>query len=347
MDIDGLLRAAVRSLRSPSYPPESTDRVRMDGNTNLLGPNPAVEEAARTFASRVVQHYPSGLQDGLRAALARKHRLEPGEILVGAGSDELIDLVLRTFVDPGDAVAYPVPTFVMYAFYAKLAGARLAERPLGPGFSLDADGLLAERAKVTLIASPNNPTGNRFPEAELLRIVRDAKGIVVLDEAYAEYCGQDFLPRIREFPNLVVLRTFSKAHGLAGIRVGWLAASKPLVDRLVRVKTPFTVGLLSEWTAMKALEDDRYVERSRELARAESVRLRSALAPLETAPTDCNFLLARVGARSSELVQKLAAAGLLVRDMKGFAGLDGWIRVTVGRPEHNDLLAARVREFLA
>lgn len=347
MEPDPVLRPALRALEAPSYPAAGSGLLRMDGNTNLFGPNPAVAEVLRDFDPAELQHYPSGLHDDLRAAVARRHGLDPSEILIGAGSDELIDLVLRAFVAAGDRVAYPTPSFVMYAFYAKLAEAQRVEVPLGPEWAIDVPGLIRSDAKVTLVATPNNPTGTAASDEDLERMLSKPGGLVVIDEAYAEYAGEDHARRIREFGNLIVLRTFSKAFGLAGLRVGYLCANRRLVDLLVRVKTPFTVSLLAERIAIRALVSMEYVTASCNMVAGERSRVRGLLGPLVPVASRANFIVMRPGDRASQVAARLASDGILVRDLKGFPGMEGCLRATVGRPEHNDRLVAAVRRAQA
>jgi histidinol-phosphate aminotransferase len=346
MDIDALLRKSVLGLRPLDVPAASPDVLRLDGNTNLLGPNPAIRRALEKEVD--VAHYPSAFHDDLRSALAAQYGLDPGEVLVGAGADELIDVAVRTFTNPGDPVAVAVPTFELYGFCARLEQARLVEVPLNPGFTLDVDALLRAEPKLTFVASPNNPTGNAHSAPHIERLLKGSPGIVVLDEAYAEYCGQDFLRRVRQFRNLIVLRTFSKAHGLAGLRVGYAAARREIVERLARAKLPFTVGALSERIAIEALGETDHVRRSRELAAAEKPWLAERLSELglHPYPTDANFMLVRVGPRCAGVVQHLAENRIRVRAMGSHHGLEGCFRATIGLREHNERLVSAIAEFI-
>ena len=347
MEIESLARKSARALNSVAAPPLGAGLLRLDSNTNLLGPNPAIRRVLEREAAGDFSLYPAPMHDALRSALAARYGLDPGEIIVGAGADEMIDVAVRAFVNPGDPVVVAVPTFELYAFCARVEHARVVEVPLHPGFALDADALVRAEGKVTFVASPNNPTGNAHAVPDLERLVRSSPGIVVIDEAYAEYCGQDFLKRVREFPNLVVLRTFSKAHGLAGLRVGFAAARRDVIDRLARVKLPFSVGALSERIAIDALGDNEHVRKSRELVASEKPWLteRFSALGLHPYPTDANFMLVRVGSRLEALVRHLASKGIAVRALPPVAGLDGCFRATIGRREHNERLVSAIGEF--
>jgi histidinol-phosphate aminotransferase len=340
VDIDALARLASRNLPPVSAPPSAAGLLRLDSNTSLFGPNPAIRRVLEREAAGDFAQYPASLHDALRAAIAAKHGLDPDEVLVGAGADELIDVLVRAFVNPGETVAVAVPTFELYAFCARLDHATVAAVPLGPGFSLDVDALAASGAKLTFVASPNNPTGNAHPAEALERLVRASRGVVVIDEAYAEFCGQDFRSRVRNFPNLAVLRTFSKAYALAGLRVGYAVGGRRLIDCLVRVKMPFTVGALSERIALEALADDSFVRRSREIVDAERPWLTGRLSALglHPYPTDANFMLVDAGARLEEIVKRLFERKIAVRSLPRLAG--GCLRVTIGRREDNERLVA-------
>src|SRR5262245_57741984 len=224
MDIDGLFRKSARDLRPVGAPSPEEGLLHLDANTNLFGPNPAIRRVLERESAGDFAQYPAPMHDTLRAALAAHHGLDPGEILVGAGADELIDVAVRAFVNPGDPVVVAVPTFELYSFCARIEHGRVVETPLRPDFTLDLEAMIRTKGKLTFVASPNNPTGNAQEAPLLEQLIRSSPGIVVIDEAYAEFCDQDFLDRVHEFPNLVVLRTFSKAHGLAGLRVGYAAA---------------------------------------------------------------------------------------------------------------------------
>ena len=345
MDIESLSRDSSRELPSVAAPPPVEGVLRLDSNTNLFGPNPAIRRVLEREAAGDFALYPAPMHDALRNAIAAHHGLDPAEILVGAGADELIDVAVRAFVNAGEPVAVAVPTFELYSFCARVEAARVIEIPLLEDFTLDAEAVLRTDAKLTFVASPNNPTGNAQPAAALERVIRGSRGIVVIDEAYAEFCNQNFLKRVREFPNLVVLRTFSKAHGLAGLRVGYAAAPRDVIERLARVKMPFSVGSLSERIAIEALADDGHVRRSREAVAAERPWLTERLTALglHPFPTDANFMMVRIGTRLEVLVRELASKGIAVRALPKLR--EGCIRVTIGRREHNERLVRAIGDI--
>ncbi len=334
-------RTCTVDLKPPVYPPAAQGFLRMDANTSLMGPNPAIERALKRGFD--LSQYPSGYSDDLRSAIARRHGVSVEQVVVGDGSDEILDGIGKAFLDPGDTVVAPSPSFVMYAFYGKINFGSVVEIPLLDCFQLDVDAILAARAKVTFLASPNNPTGNAWSVTDIERVIRGSSGLVVVDEAYADFCGQDFCARVRDFENVVVTRTFSKSYGLAGLRVGYCIGPQAIVERLMAVKTPFTVGTLAELIALEALSDSTYVSESVRIVGGERAWLSDQLAKLGMTahPSDANFMLVSCGRPSRDIVRGLRDRKILVRDMSDFRGLAECFRMTIGRREHNqELLTA-------
>ena len=349
--LDRLLRTVVRALKAPVYPTAVRGAAPMDANTNLFGPHPALREVARRIDRLGLNQYPSGNSDPLRDALAARWGIRRGNVVVGNGSDELFDLVTKAFVNPGDRVAFPVPSFVMYPFYGGVNLGRPAPVPLkaADGFALDVEGILRAKARVTLIASPNSPTGTAFPPRALEAVIRRSAGIVVIDEAYAEFCGQERVRTAARHPRLIVTRTFSKAYGLAGLRVGYAVGSEAVIDALLRVKPPFNVGAFAEAAAVAALKGHRFVGRVVRTIRSERVRVAGVLRAMGARPhpSDANFLLVDVGRPSDAVARALGGAGFLVRRMSDWPGLETCLRVTLGPPALNDRFLRALRDVLA
>jgi histidinol-phosphate aminotransferase len=348
LDVETLVRRSIAGLEPQVYPCTQRGALLLDANTNLVGRNPALDRAAKRLGTLDLTQYPSSMSDELRTALAKEHGLSPGEVLVGNGSDEVLDVVCKAFCDPGDAIVIPTPAFVMYAFFAKVHMGRPVEIPLlAPSWQLDVEQIVRARPKITFIASPNNPTGNAFPKADLERILPESPGVVVVDEAYADFCGQDFASQVRRYDNLIVTRTFSKAHGLAGLRVGYALANRKLLQKLECAKTPLSLGSLSEAVALEALADRAFVKESVRVVREERVRLAERLRDLgfRPEPTDANFLIVDLGVPSEPARQYLADRGVITRAMGDFKGLERYLRVTVGRPEHSDRFVAELKNW--
>jgi histidinol-phosphate aminotransferase len=350
LDVENLIRRSIAGVEPQIYPSTERGVLLMDSNTNLIGRNPAIDRAAKRLGSIDLNQYPTCLSDDLRAAIAKEHGLSPEEVLVGSGSDEVLDVVCKTFCNPGDLVAIPSPTFVMYSFFARIHLGSPVESPLvGADWELDVDMILRMRPKITFIASPNNPTGNAYPKAELERLLSGSPGIVVIDEAYADFCGQDFASQVRRHENLIVSRTFSKSHGLAGLRVGYGVSNPKILERMHCAKTPLTLNSFSEAIALEALADKSFMKESVRVVQSERLRLAEVLRELGLRPakTDANFMIVDVGAPSGGARRFLRERGIVTREMGDFKGLGNHLRATVGRPEHNDRLASELKNWKA
>jgi len=322
------------------------DCIRMDLNTNLLGPNPAVTKVLRTKTFDTHQ-YPSPDSDELRGALSKEWKVDPGHLVCGNGVDDMISLSIRALTEKGDRVAYPTPSFSMYKFFARAHRNTIVEVPLLEGFKPNIDGLLKADAMLTLVANPNNPSGNKFSNLDLERLLNEISGMVAIDEAYIEYSGGSYITRLEEFPNLVIFRTFSKAYAMAGLRVG-VAAAAGGIDRLKRLKPPFNLDIVSEAAALAALRNVAWLDRTLGVIRKERPRVRKALKKMgfNVHPSVTNFLLCGSPMDSEELCMRLAAKGILIKDFGGVPGLNRHVRITIGARRHNDALLGSIKEVL-
>ncbi len=334
-------RREVRDLKPYYKAPLAGDPLRLDQNTNLGGPNPAI--AAVDAAQLDASQYPSRDADDLLAALSEFHGLPAELFTAGNGGDELLELLVKAFGEIGSILAVPAPTYSLYPAIAKGAGLRFKEVPTKGGFAkLDVEALAATKARMVWVANPNNPTGARYNSGDLEALLAAVDGVVLVDEAYIEYAGlkHSLLPRVEEFDNLVVLRTFSKAYGLAGLRIGYLAANRELSARLRLVKPPFNVNVYSEAVAVTALTAQEWVDEGVHAVRAERERLAAGLKALgfRVHPSEANFLLVDPPVDAGELLLALRKAGILARTFPTTLGLERTIRFTVGEPEHTDTL---------
>ena len=318
--------------------------VRLSANEHPLGPSPRVVEAIRREAAHV-HLYPDGGSIALREALARMLRVSPGQIVVGNGADELITLIALAAFEPGDEVVMPHPSFEPYATGANIAGARMVPSPLD-GYQTDLDDMrrrVTARTKAVFLCSPHNPTGTIIAKRTLLAFL-DALGddppLIVLDEAYHDFVDDpdypDGVALLVRFPRLLVLRTFSKIAGLAGLRVGYAIGSLETIDRLNRVRAPYNVNRLGQVAALAALGDPEHAARTRQLVLEERRFVVAGLAErgLTCSPSQANFLLVRVNdpARARE---RLARGGILVRDGAGI-GFPGHLRIALGTRDVNE-----------
>ena len=329
--------------------PESI--VKLDANENPYGPSPRALETLG--AGKSFNIYPDPSSTFLRRALAEFLQLPIEMILAGAGSDELIDLVLRATLAPGDVVVDCPPTFGVYSFSAGVNHARVLNVPRRADFSLDVEGIKAAvtaelRAKVLFLCSPNNPDGSLIPDETLRRLLR-LPVLVVLDEAYVEFQGSSRISWVREYSNLVVLRTFSKWAGLAGLRVGYGAFPDWLSARLWRIKQPYNINVAASQAAMASLQDTHWLLANVEQLRAERARLFNALQAvdgLKPYPSQANFILCRVVGRDAlEIKRALEREGVLVRYF-GKPGLRDCIRISVGRPQDTQALMDALRSVM-
>jgi len=306
--------------------------VLLNDNANLFGVNPAVAEVADKFDFSRLWAYPSENSDALRSRIGSQFGVSPEEVIVGNGSDELLDMASKCFVDPGDKFCSPSPTFGMYRFYARVNLATICETPLRPDFSMDADAILAERAKLTALCQPNNPTANLFDRRDVVRVLSESSGVVILDEAYADFCESNMLADAMAAPLTIDTRTFSKAYGLAGLRVGFAIARRDVIDELRRVRTPFGLNSFTEAVAARALDHTPWVRETVSRMKVERAYLDGRLRALgfHTYASECNFLVAKCPVNGPAMVTALRGRGVAVRDCSSFLMMDDHIRVTIG-----------------
>ena len=305
---------------------------------------------AAAAAAVPVNRYPDGGASAVKAALRASLRIpESFDLIVGNGSDELIQIITTMVANPGATMLSPDPSFVMYRRNALYAGMRFVGVPLKTGFALDTGAMLAaierERPALIFLAYPNNPTGNLFPAAEIEEVLVAAPGLVVVDEAYYAFADASFLPRLAEFPNLVVLRTVSKI-GMAGLRLGYAVAAPEWTVELNKVRQPYNLNALTQAVAPILLAEGALLAEQAALLKAERSRLDSALATLTGVvrfPTQTNFVLARFP-DARRWFASLRDAGILVKNLHGeHPLLEHCLRITVGTPAENDALIAALK----
>jgi histidinol-phosphate aminotransferase len=325
--------------------------IKLASNENALGPSPKALAAMRA-ALKTAHLYPDGGVFYLRQTLAKKLRVQPENLIFGAGSNEVIEFLYHTFVAPGDEVVVGEKAFVIYAIMAKMFQAQCVEVPFRDGHTHDLAGMrdaITAKTKLVFVANPNNPSGTRVSNAALAKFIRSlpAHVICVLDEAYYEFLD-DPPPSIAWAMkhNVVVLRTFSKIVGLAGLRIGYGVAQKDGIALMQRVRQPFNVNAIAQAGALAALADDAHIRRTKKLTRqglAYFYREFDKLG-LEYVPSHANFVLVRVG-QGGEVFLALQRQGVIVRPMAGYK-LPEWIRVTVGLPAENRRFVATLRAIL-
>ena len=346
----------------PGKPIEELERekgiraIKLASNENPLGPSPKAVEAIRRAAEKV-HRYPDGACYYLRQRLSEFLGVSGKNLIFGNGSNEIIEILMRTFLEPGDEVIYAWPAFVVYKLISQAMGLRAVEVPLTEdlrhNLSAMADAI-SDRTRMVFIANPNNPTGTIVTGEEVERFLERVPEdvIVVVDEAYYEFAKDfDDYPDLLEVAvsgdrNLVLMRTFSKAYGLAGLRIGYAVSNEVIIDYMNRVRQPFNVNLVAQEAAIAALEDQEHVEKSVALVREGLKYLYAALSEmgLEYVPTYTNFLLIKVG-EGRRVFEALLDRGGIVRAMDGYS-LPEYIRVTVGLPEENEAFVKALKEVL-
>jgi histidinol-phosphate aminotransferase len=362
IDPETLIRPEITTMEpyTPIYPfdvlaarlgRKPAEIIKLDANENPYGPSPKVREALADL--QYAHIYPDPQSTALRARLAEFTGVPADYLLAGLGADELIDLTMRLFIQPGDGIINCPPTFGMYPFDADVNGARCISIPRRADFSLDVDGIeqavAQHRPKLLFVAAPNNPDGSWLANADLERLLA-LPIVVVLDEAYVEFMGTEHsrITMVPQCKNLIVLRTFSKLAGLAGIRVGYGAFPATLMPHLWKIKQPYNVTVAGSAAAIAALEDIDWLRDKVALIVEERERLFGLLSDipyLHPYPSRSNFILCQVVGRDAhELKLALEGEGILIRYYRT-PRLQDHVRFTVGRPEHTEALIEVLRRI--
>lgn len=351
MTPEELVRPEILALKAYHVAP-AEGMVKLDAMENPYSLSAKLrEQLAEVLSQLDLNRYPDPSAPKLRELIARKMGVPKGmEVMLGNGSDDLIQIITLALAKPGAVMMYPGPTFVMYAMNATFFGLRAVAAGLREDFSLDAGGFLQamreHKPALVYIAYPNNPTGVLYPEKEVIAILKEANGLVVLDEAYHVFARKSFMPRLTEFPNLVVMRTVSKL-GLAGIRLGYLAARPEWVEQFNKVRQVYNVNVLTQAAATFMLERLDVLEEQAARVRDEREKLGGNLKALKGVtvfPSEANFFLIRVP-DADRTFEALKRQGVLVRNLNSPA-LKDCLRVTVGTPEENRILLNALKEAL-
>lgn len=332
--------------------------IKLASNENPLGP-PKKSQLAIEAALSELNRYPDGGQIVLKSELAAFHNVSKDMLLIGNGSDEVISLFCTTFIEPGDEIVVPSPSFSEYKFASSLMAGRTVEVQLGEGFEFDLNDFknaITDRTRIVFLCSPNNPTGTYIRDEDMENFLKQIPKniLVVIDEAYNEYVEADDyaqgLQFLKKGYNVAVMRTFSKLYALASLRIGYAITQPEIIGYVNRVREPFNVNHLAQVAASAALKDEEHIMLSRKINSEGKQQLYAGFEKLRLPyiPTETNFMLVDTGVDSKELFQSLLRKGVIVRD-GGFFGLPTWIRVSIGMPEENnrflDALAQSLREL--
>jgi histidinol-phosphate aminotransferase len=349
------VKPAVRALKAYTLAARQAP-IKINQNENPFElPESMKRRVLERALARPWGRYPEFDPRELTAALARAAGWRPDGVLAGNGSNELIEALLLVTVGAGTKVVIPEPTFTLYALLTSILGGEPVRVGLGPDLEYDVEALSTARrqreASVTVVCSPNNPTGGVLARADVARLCAEADSLVVIDEAYQEFSGESVVPLLADHANLVVLRTFSKAMSLAGLRVGYLLASPALVHEVDKARLPYNINFFSQMAALAALEEPSDLEANV----ARLVRLRGALMAelqrlggLRAYPSRANFILVELQDRDARAVfESLYADGVLVRDVSSYPRLGRCLRLTVGTESENAALLDGLRRALA
>ena len=358
-----LIREGVEDLipYPPGKPIEELERelgikgsIKLASNENPLGPSPMAVQAVMDKVQGL-HRYPDGSGYYLKTRLSEKFGLPMSQIILGNGSNELIELIIRTFLSPGEQVVQAFPTFLVYEKVVKGAGGQMISVPLSD-FRIDLNGIadaITAKTKIVFLTNPNNPTGSAFSRDELSGFLKKIPDdvIVVLDEAYIEFVSDkgvaQGLDLLSAHPLLAVLRTFSKLYGLAGLRIGYGFAAEDLIDYMNRVRQPFNANTLAQAAAIAALDDSEFVAHTLKVVKDGLQYLYQNLDEmgLEFLPTQSNFFLIKVPRKGKEIYERMLKQGVIVRSMDSY-GLPDYIRINVGLQEENERFVRSLKEIL-
>lgn len=349
--LDRFIRKSVRGF-SPYQVQEYKDVVKLDANENNHLAHVFNEKLSKAIMDLKMNEYPDSDSNELRRIIANKLAYRPENIMISSGADQMISIIINAFIDPGESILTFTPSFSIYSIFTRLMGGKVIEVPLGDNFKFDYDEFIkaveTQEAKIIFLCSPNNPTGGIIPREEIIGVLDRADSIVVLDEAYIEFDKNSSLDLIEKYPNLVVLRTLSKAYGLAGARLGYGIASEELMDILYRVKPVYNVSSISQLAASVVVEEEEYVKKIIAEIKEERDKIIKELKSIDNIKvyeSHANFILFKVE-DSKKVFDYLVDKGLLVRYFGQEGVLANHLRTAVGTKEDNIRLVQALKELL-
>jgi histidinol-phosphate aminotransferase len=350
---ENLIRPEILALHAYHVPPAS-GMTKLDAMENPYSlPQCLRDEIARLVSDAEINRYPDAGAYHLKASIRNVTNLPSGmDILLGNGSDEIIQLLAMAVAKPGAVLLSVEPSFVMYKMIAAFTGMRYVGVPLEEDFSLDLQATLEaikrEQPALVFLAYPNNPTGNLFDAEAIRQIIKAAPGLVVVDEAYYAFARDSFIPHLARYDNLLVMRTFSKL-GMAGLRLGFLAGSAAWLSQLEKLRLPYNVGVLPQLVAAKLLEHHDVLLAQAERIKQERGKLLAALdaiGSVKAYPSEANFILFRV-AKATQTFEGLKQRGVLIKNLNGgHPALTDCLRATVGTPEQNELFITALQQSI-
>jgi histidinol-phosphate aminotransferase len=342
------VRPTVRQSHgyTPGEQPGAGERViKLNTNENPFAPSPKVIQALQQVESEMLRRYPNPTADLFRAAAAKVHDVTPDQIIAGNGSDDILDIAMRTFLAPDDLLAFPDPTYSLYPVLAELNESRSVGVPWDKDWALPVETLLATKAKAIFLANPNAPTGTYISATKMKELAKKFPGLLLIDEAYADFAGENCIELVKDHENVVISRTLSKSHSLAGLRFGYGIAQESVIREMMKVKDSYNTDAISVCLATAAIEDVDYARQTWENVRAERERLTDELTTLgwTVLPSRANFILCTVpDANGKAAYLGLKQQGILVRYFDK-PGLQDKVRITVGQSQENNALLAGIK----
>ncbi|MBD2579653.1 histidinol-phosphate transaminase [Oscillatoria sp. FACHB-1406] len=330
-------------------PPPNVKVIKLNTNENPYLPSPKAVAVLQDFAPELLRRYPNPMAQTFCEAASAVLGIPSDWILAGNGSDDLLTMLMRACSEPGRAVVYPMPTYVLYRTLAEIQGAETIEVPYPEDFTLPVEALIEAQGAITFIACPNSPSGTAIPLELLDKLAANLSGVLVIDEAYVDFAETTALPLVKKYENVIVLRTLSKGYSLAGLRFGFGVANPVLLEGLIKVKDSYNVDAIACAVATAAIQDVEYKNASAQKVKVERDRVTTALSKLgfEVLPSQANFILATVPPQhnAEAIYQNLKQQGIFVRYFKQ-PGLDNKLRITIGTPDENSALLDEVSLFL-
>ncbi len=324
----------------PGFQPVEDGWLKLNTNENPYPPSPKVLETIKNSIDSSLALYPSPTAEPVRQKIARLYRLKPETILIGNGSDEVLAIICRSFLEKGKTLLITEPTYSLYEVLARIQNAKIKKIKLNPDFTLS-ENIFKQKADLTFISNPNPPAGTLFSKTQMNRLCKTASGIVVIDEAYVDFSTQNCLDLLKKYDNLIITRTLSKSFFLAGLRVGFAIARQPIIEGMMKVKDSYNVNYLSQIAAIAVLDDIRYFKNSIKKICQQREFLSNALKILgfKVFPSQANFILAQPPkVPAGKFYQELYERKVLVRFFDA-PNLRKYLRITVGTPE-------QMQEFL-
>jgi histidinol-phosphate aminotransferase len=332
----------------PGFQPEETDVVKLNTNENPYPPSPAVMKVLAQIDAEQLRRYPDPIGQEFRQAAAEINGVSADCIMCCNGGDDLLGIGLRAFCDESRPVAYPVPTYSLYPVLARLQNCQAIEIPFDSEFNLPAK-LAGTGAALTIVCNPNAPNGSFVSVDELASLADELSGVLLIDEAYVDFAEKNCVALIKDFDNVIMLRSMSKGYSLAGIRLGYAIAQPALIAGLMKVKDSYNVDAVAIAVAAAAIRDQKYFKENVEKIKAERRRLAAELRALQFEVPDsaANFVLARSkNCKANEIYDKLAGRNIYIRYF-GLPGLEDKIRIAVGKQEQNDKLLLALKEIVS